>query len=119
MSKMTTILSGQNFFMDDEARAYVDGEDQEVDDVKVVTVFGERKLKRLFVIVETYGHKKYGRGKREWLEQFTPAERKLVSSWYLKIYAWYLRTGIPRQGVQMSLSTYATLCKAADFFASI
>jgi len=124
MGKQTVLNDVMNnFYMNDETLQYLrsDEDDPQVDfrGVKTVTVFGSDYIKRLFVIVETYDHKNYGRGKREFLAQFTPAERKLLSKWYLKIYAWYLRTGIPNTGVRMSVGTYNTLCKFADFFATI
>jgi hypothetical protein len=66
-----------------------------------------------------YDKKEYGRANRAYLSQFTEAERKVMSAWYLKIYAWFMRSGIPRGGVRMSIKTYHTLCRFADFFATI
>ena len=87
--------------------------------ITLMPVFGENYIKRLFVIVETYEHKNYGRGKREYMKQFTKSERKTISKYYAKIYRWYLVTGIPHNGVRMSLNTYELLCRASDFFATI
>jgi hypothetical protein len=113
------ILNGK--YLDEEEMSYIlDGEDvgKECTGVQLRTVFGGDGLRRLFVIAEGYDKKKCGRVKRAWLKQFTPKERKLVSRWYARIYAWYLRTGIPVKGVVMAARTYNTLCKAADFFAT-
>lgn len=99
----------------------LDGEEtgKECTGVQIRTIFGGNALRRLFVIVEGYDKKSCGRVKRAWLEQFTTKERELVSHWYARIYAWYLRTGIPVKGVAMSARTYDTLCKAATFFSTI
>lgn len=96
-----------------------DREKAEPDSIKLVTKFGENYIRPLFVIVECYDHKKHGKGKREYLSQFSDKERKVISQYYGKLYDWYLRRGIPQDGVEMSLSTYELLCRAANFFASI
>lgn len=119
MSKMTEVLSGENFFLDEETVDYTKGEEKDVTDFALVSIFGETYLKKLVIIAECYHHKNYGSGKRKWLKQFSEQERKVVSNWYLRIYAWHLRTGFPRKGVRMSISTYQTLLKAAHFFAAI
>lgn len=87
--------------------------------IRVAVRFGPDYIKPLFVIVEMYDHKGYGRGKREYLKQFSDKERKVISAYYSKLYGWYLRTGIPRNGVEMKMSTYKLLCRAANFFASL
>lgn len=102
----------------DPIEAYLTGESSEVPSLKLVTMFGAELLRPLFVIVEA----REGRGlsmsqKREYLRRFSDAERKLLSRWYLKIYAWYLRTGIPVNGVRMTVGTYQTLRRFADFHA--
>lgn len=102
----------------EEAMDYVEGK-EDVTDFKVITLFGETKLRRLGVIVEMYDKKEFGRTRREYLKQFTEAERKVMSAWYLKIYAWFMRSGIPRGGVRMSIQTYHTLCRFSDFFATV
>jgi hypothetical protein len=89
------------------------------DGIKLVTKFGRDYIAQFQVIVECYDHKKYGRGKREWMKTFTESERKLISSYYGKLYNWFMKRGIPYEGVEMKLSTYNLLCRAADFFASI
>lgn len=94
-------------------------EELKPDSVKVVTRFGASYIRPLFVIVETYDHKSYGRGKREYLKQFTEAERKVISKWYGRLYDCYLRRGIPFSGVEMAPGTLALLQRAANFFASI
>jgi len=102
---MTEILGGSHPWMDSpEAEEYIKNEGKtEVHDYKVVVLFGETLLRRLFVILEGYDKKKEGRVKRAYEAQFTKAERKVMSKWYLKIYAWYFRTGIPYDGVRMSV----------------
>lgn len=116
---MTQILSDRTPWLGtEEAMDYVEGK-EDVTDVKIITLFGENKLKRLAVIVEMYDKKEYGRVRREYLKSFTEAERKVMSSWYLKIYAWFMRSGVPRGGVRMSFQTYHTLCRFADFFATV
>jgi hypothetical protein len=82
-------------------------------------VFGEEYIKPLFVIVECWDHRKTGRTGREYKSQFTDQERKKIARWHTHLYTFYLRTGIPISGVQMSMQTYGLLRRAADFFASI
>lgn len=73
---------------------------------------------RWFVIVETWDHKNYGRGKRSYKQLFTEKERRQIARWYKHIYNWYLRTGLPRR-FTMSLETFNLLDRAANFFATI
>lgn len=97
-------------------------EDQEPissDQVRVYVRYGEKYITPLFVIVECYHHKNCGRGKRAWETEFTKAERKIIAHYYTKLYDWYLRHGLPRQGAEMKPSTYDLLCRAANLFASI
>ena len=96
-----------------------DPEIKEVSDVAVVTVLGKKLLTRLSVIPEGYDKRTFGRVKRAYLEQFDLADRQVLSRWYPRIYGWFYRTGIPVKGVRMSLKTYQTLCRFADFFASV
>jgi hypothetical protein len=99
---------------------YIRGEEGgDVTGVKLIALFGEDPLKRLFVIAERTENGVTGRVRRELEAQFTKAERKVLSNWRLRIRAWLLLTGVPRNGVRMAPSTYGTLCKFADFFASI
>jgi len=88
-------------------------------DVEVRLVFSGKAITRLYVIVEAYDHKKYGRGKREYLKTFTERERRTISKYYTKLYRWYFVTGVPRSGVVMKGKTYDLLCRTANFFASI
>ena len=92
---------------------------EEVSDFKLIPTFGEKKISPLFVIVEMWDHKRYGRGKREYNETFTEKERKVIGKYHTYLYDWYLRTGIPASGVKMSLTTYDLLCRAANFFAGL
>jgi hypothetical protein len=109
-----------NTDLSEASQDYIRGEEAgEVTDVKLVALFGENLLKRLFVIAERTENGVQGRMRRELNSQFSEAERNLLSKWRLRIRAWYLLTGVPRNGVRMAPSTYGTLCKFADFFASI
>lgn len=119
---MTQILSGQSFYFDDDARQYVEhgsNADEEVRGIELRTIVGADIIKPMFVIVETYDHKKYGKGKREYLAQFNEQERKVISKWYLRLYAFHLRTGIPAVGVLMSMRDLEILRRASNFFATI
>ncbi|MBS1722504.1 MAG: hypothetical protein JSS66_05795 [Armatimonadetes bacterium] len=99
---------------------YVTGEgNEDLTGVKLVMLWGEMYLRQLFVIAEMYEKKKFGRVKRRYLAEFDEAERAVISKWYLRIYAWYLVTGIPVKGVRMTPKTYGTLLKAANFFATV
>lgn len=71
------------------------------------------------IIVERWDHKKGGRVKREWMKQFTEAERNLISRYYAKFYRWYLVSGTPRKVVFRKIKTIQTLQRAVDFFASV
>ncbi len=117
-SIMTNILSDDNIYSDDATAEYVENIKVARNGVSIQTVMGPDIIRPLFVIVECYDHKKNGRVKRKWLEQFDERERKIVSAWYLKLYAYYLRTGIPIGGVPMLMSTLDVLRKAANFFAT-
>jgi hypothetical protein len=89
------------------------------DGVEFSIKFGQDYISPLFVIVECYDHKSYGRAKREYLKEFTKAERKIISKYYGKLYRWYLVTGLPIDGVAMKLETLNLLRRAANFFATI
>lgn len=119
MTKLTRILN--DFYQDDEVMDYVSGREPlpEGAQVNLNVVLGAEVIRPLFVIVECYDHKKYGRGKREWLKQFNEEERKIISSWYLRLYAMHLKTGIPVEGVQMKMKTLGILQRAANFFATL
>ena len=120
---LLTAIKGSMDPMDlrrDELEEYLDGDQNgEVSTVRTFTVIGEQLIKRLFVIVEVReGHGLGMMAKRRLKEQFTNEERNVLSRWYLRIYAYMLRTGIPYNGVKMSIGTYQTLCKFADFYAT-
>lgn len=77
------------------------------------------------VIVEMWknifvnGNRKIGgRVGRAFKEQFTEAERKMISKWHTKFYRWYLVTGTPRK-VAMRLKTVELLQRAVAFFGTI
>jgi hypothetical protein len=94
-------------------------ESEVVRSVSLVPAFGEEHIKPLFVIVECWEHKRYGHGKRAWLKEFTEQERRTITRYHSHLYTFCMRTGIPRQGVRMSLLTFALLQRAANLFASI
>lgn len=106
--------------LSEESMDYIRGEEGgDVRGVKLIALFGEEPLRRLFVIAERTENGVHGRVRRQLDAQFTKAERKVLSNWRLRIRAWLLLTGVPRNGVRMAPSTYGTLCKFADFFASV
>lgn len=88
-------------------------------DVKLVLRWGADYIKPFAVIVECFDHKNYGRGKRLYNAKFSEKERRLIASYYSKLYDWFMRRGIPINGVEMSGATYDLLTRAANFFASI
>lgn len=92
---------------------------EDVKGIKLQTIFGETYIKPLFVIVEMYDRKKYGKAKKEYEKEFTEKERRVIASYQTYLRRWYLQTGIPRKGVPMKLETYDLLVRAANFFGSI
>ena len=70
------------------------------------------------VIVEGWGKKRYGRGRRRWLETFTDAERKSASAMHTRARRWVLETGHP-QHMLFTIRHYQFMRRLADFFASI
>lgn len=70
------------------------------------------------VIVESWEHKNYGRGKRAYHAEFTEPERKKLIKLHTRAYGWVLRTGHPNK-IMMTQSTFNLLQRAANFFASI
>lgn len=91
----------------------------EVNNIRMMMVFGERWIKPLFVIVEVMDHSIVGRRKREYLAAFAEAERKTISRVKTSLRRWYLVTGIPTRGVSMKLSTMRLMQRAASFMASL
>ena len=87
--------------------------------IEIAYILHSDRIQPLFVIVEQYEKKRYGRVKREYLARYNEAERKTISRYYGKLYDWYLRSGIPHDGVKMRPATYALLADVANFFASI
>jgi hypothetical protein len=91
-------------------------------ELELYPVFSGEAFKRAVdypVIVEGWDKKNNGKAKREWLKQFTEAERNLISRYYAKFYRWYLVTGTPRRVPFRKLKTIHTLQRAAAFFASL
>lgn len=98
---------------------YDESESLKPDEVRLIVRLGESYIKPFYVIVEMYDKKGFGRGKRLYNRTFTESERKVISSYYGKLYDWFLRRGIPHEGVEMSMTTYTILQRAANFFASL
>jgi len=121
MNALTEVLNKRcPLDIGDEMTDYLRGEGGEVKDVELITLFGAEKLKRLFVIVEVRDGRGLGlSAKRRYTKEFTDVERAVLSRWYPKIYSWMLRTGIPFNGVRMSVKTYHLLCRFADFYAGV
>lgn len=69
------------------------------------------------VIVECWEHKKAGRVRRLWNEQFTQAEQKLVSKYHTTFRDWVLGKGPPAR-VAVELKTIELLQRAVNFFAT-
>lgn len=90
-----------------------------VDDIKIQVRFGNKYIQPFYIIVETYEHKNYGRGKRLYLQEFTKQERRIISEYHAKLYKWFMRTGVPVEGVVMKLKTYSLLQRASNFFSDI
>lgn len=90
-----------------------------VDNIKIQVRFGQKYIQPFYVIVETYDHKNYGKGKRLYSQEFTKQERRVISDYHAKLYKWFMRTGVPVEGVVIKPSTYALLQRASNFFATI
>lgn len=79
------------------------------------------KFERLInykVIVEMWEHKKYGRVKRRWTEEFTETERAKIGRYHTKFFKWALRTGTPTR-VLMKAESIQLLVRAVNFFAAV
>lgn len=85
----------------------------------VRTAAEPHELRPLFVIVEAWERRLFGRGKRAWLAEFTEEERRLVSDWQGRIRKWMLQTGLPQEGAEMAPRTLDLLNRAANLFAGI
>ena len=70
------------------------------------------------IMVESWGHKNFGRGRREYLARYSEQERKKLGEWHSKFYRWYLVKG-PPQTLRIKPETFRFLQEAIDFFASI
>lgn len=70
------------------------------------------------IIVECWDRSKYGRGRRQWLVEFTQAERNKIASYYGRFYKWHLVSGVPDK-VSLHLSTLQLLQRAVAFFAAL
>jgi hypothetical protein len=81
--------------MDNSPYSYLDWEENNtpsVIDIKVVTIFGENKIKPLYVIVEGWDKRLFGRVKRAYLAEFNDKERMVISRWHTHLYQWFMRT---------------------------
>lgn len=101
-----------------DTRIFMDKNEDDRNKVSLAILWPGEIAKRWFVIVEMYDHKRYGRGKREYLKEFTESERKLIGHYYRLLYNWYLRTGCPDK-FGMKINTYLLLDRAAAFFAGL
>jgi hypothetical protein len=85
---------------------------------KVYVSFTQNDLKQFAVIVEMWKHIGDGKGKREYVKNFTETERAKISKYYKIIYNWYLVKGFPQEAL-MKISTYDLLCRASNFLAGL
>jgi hypothetical protein len=98
-------------------------EDAERPCVLMPTFTGDkfRELVQFGIIVERWakavGPGSGGKIRREWLKQFTEAERKLIGYYQQMFARWHLATGTPRK-IQMNLKTLQLLQRAVHFFAT-
>ena len=75
---------------------------------------------QLPVIVEMYDKiRERGSKQRRYHDEFTEAERKVISAYYKRIYRWYLVTGYPKYFTFGKLQTIELLKRAANFFGSL
>lgn len=70
------------------------------------------------VIVEAWGKKDCGRGRRAWLAAFTAGERDTIGRYYARFYRWHLVSGTPKH-VSCRLKTIELLQRAVAFFAGL
>lgn len=86
--------------------------------VRIMFVYNDSVIRKLFVIVERWNHRLSGKCKREYHKQFTEKERKKIAQVQTKLHRWYLVTGIPANGVTFHPGTMKLMIRAANFFAS-
>lgn len=87
--------------------------------VRLLPVFSGEMFKQQVnypVIVEAWEKKAAGKHKRRWMETFTKAEQRKISSYYGRFFRWHLRSGTPTR-VSMHLDTLKLLQRAVIFFA--
>ena len=85
---------------------------------RVIVMFPSRQVKHWSVIVETWDHRLFGKGKRLYNQEFTEEERKTITQYHAKIYKWYLVWGYPDY-VSMSFKTFELINRAANFFSQL
>jgi hypothetical protein len=80
-----------------------------------------REIVQYPVIVERWdqvaGRNARGRAHRQYLAEFTEAERKVLGHYYGLFYRWYLVSGTPKR-VVLRLKTLQLLQRACNFFAT-
>lgn len=120
MSKMAmpNILNGRWWRYDQETEDFLLGE-TEAQTPRLTLVIGVEELRPLYVIAECYDHAREGRVKVKYHAEFTRQERSVISSWYLRLYAYSMVSGVPRVGVSIRVETYHLLRRAANFFATV
>ena len=69
------------------------------------------------VIVENWDKRLFGRVKRAYDDTFTETEKRIIGSYYVRMYRWYLVTG-PKP-CHIIIANIHLLRRASAFFASI
>ena len=71
------------------------------------------------VIIEGWDKRKFGRGKRMWLSEFTQEERD--AAWHLheKFFRWAMLDGIPQRHRFRTVTSLELVQKLVSFFARI
>ena len=78
-----------------------------------------RRLVHYQVLVEGWDKAKHGRGRRNYLKEFTEEERALLSRYQVKFRDWYLGSGPPAYKIRVRIGHLHTLQRAVAFFAAI
>lgn len=89
----------------------------------MITVSSEELASLQYPIVvegwdKCVGFHAHGKSRRQWLENFTPKERKKAGRLHAKFYEWHLRTGPPQTAI-MNIETVLFINKLVDFFAQV
>lgn len=90
--------------------------------IRIVVMFSGEKIRPFSaIIVEGWGKvvtpgSRSGSKNRKWCAEFTEHERKLLRRWHTKMWVWEIYFGHPVE-IGMTLSTYALIERAVNFFA--